>query len=145
MKHWVYEQAGALPYRIQNGLLEVLLITNKKKTKWLIPKGLVDDSRFPEHTAANEAFEEAGLKGHLFQFPVSHYSYKKWGGRCDVRVYLMEVQEEVTPFLEQGERELRWCSVDEAVLLVNNEDLRDIIDSAQDVIEALSKSFVFSE
>ena len=145
MRVWIYEQAGALPFRVVDGSIHILLITNRKKTKWLIPKGLIDNPRYPEETASNEAMEEAGVKGQLFPFPVAHYSYKKWGGTCCVRVYLMEVQEQVSEFLEKSMRELRWCSVDEAVSLVDNEELSDIINAAPEVIASLHSSFVFDD
>ena len=41
----LYIQSGIIPFRRKDDQIEVLLITNKKKDKWGIPKGLVEAAR----------------------------------------------------------------------------------------------------
>ncbi len=54
-----------MPYRRQNGTLEVLLIhpsgNYNRKAPWGIPKGLVDEGENAEQTARRETLEETGV------------------------------------------------------------------------------------
>ena len=35
----VFQQSGVIPYRINDGKVEVLLITTRSRQGWVIPKG----------------------------------------------------------------------------------------------------------
>jgi ADP-ribose pyrophosphatase YjhB (NUDIX family) len=55
-----FKQFAALPFRLRDNDLEVLLITTRKKGRWSVPKGWPIRQRTPQQTAATEAYEEAG-------------------------------------------------------------------------------------
>jgi 8-oxo-dGTP pyrophosphatase MutT (NUDIX family) len=59
-------QFGILPWRIsEGGTREVLLLTSRETHRWVIPKGWPMKGRKPAETASQEAYEEAGLVGHI--------------------------------------------------------------------------------
>lgn len=58
-------QSGVIPYRRTNHQLEVLLITSRRRARWIIPKGCIDVHPDPARSACQEAYEEAGIRGDL--------------------------------------------------------------------------------
>jgi 8-oxo-dGTP pyrophosphatase MutT (NUDIX family) len=70
--------------------------------------------------AAVEAFEEAGVKGHVSRDPYGHYGYLKISDKgkarhVEVTVYLLEVQHELDMWPERDERERRWIRAQDAI------------------------------
>ena len=57
-------QIGAIAYShsVETGL-RILLVTSRETGRWVIPKGWPMKSKLPHKAAAQEAFEEAGVKG----------------------------------------------------------------------------------
>ena len=123
----VYAQSAVVPFRRVEGALEVLLITSRSRKRWLVPKGLLEPDMTPAESAAKEALEEAGVRGRTNEASIGEFSYKKWGGRCVVEVFPMEVTEELDDWDEKDERERRWVTLDEAVELVDRKGLRRIL------------------
>jgi phosphohistidine phosphatase len=61
--NWIYTQSAILPYRLRGDDLEVLVITSRKGTRWVLPKGIVEPGMTAAASAAKEAMEEAGVEG----------------------------------------------------------------------------------
>jgi 8-oxo-dGTP pyrophosphatase MutT (NUDIX family) len=86
----------------------------------------------PGEAAAREAYEEAGVRGQV-ERPLGRYVYDKYeAGRkmshpCEVRVYPLEVRQQLSDWPEAGERQAQWYSTVEAVALVSDEGLRDLL------------------
>lgn len=122
-----YAQSAVIPFRFSDtGHLRILLITSNRG-KWIVPKGLVEPDLSPEESAAQEAFEEAGVRGRVLPGAIGRYQYEKWGGTCDVTLFLMEVGEELKRWPEMAWRDRRWVEVSEALGLVNHTELREVI------------------
>jgi 8-oxo-dGTP pyrophosphatase MutT (NUDIX family) len=69
-------QYGALPYRISKGRgAEFVLVTSRETHRWIIPKGWPKNNKSPHHSAAHEAFEEAGVLGIVGRRSVGSFSY----------------------------------------------------------------------
>ena len=122
-----YKQSGVIPYRYTNGKMEILLITSRKKKKWVIPKGIIESGMSPEESASKEAFEEAGIKGVVYDRNLGEYSYEKWGGLCRVKVYPMKVEEILDKWEEDDFRERKWFSPDKALDKIKDDSLREIV------------------
>ncbi|MBM6596734.1 NUDIX hydrolase [Microvirga pudoricolor] len=111
-------QVGALPFRVVDGEIEVLLVTSRETRRWLIPKGWPMKGKKPHKAAAQEAQEEAGVKGKIADKPLGHYDY--WKRRlvhfdlCRVDVYPLEVSKQLKRWKEKGQREARWFKAQEA-------------------------------
>ena len=126
-------QVAALPFRIKNGRVEVLLVTSRETKRWLIPKGWPIKGKKPHKAAALEAREEAGVKGEVDDKPLGHYSY--WKRRaahfdlCRVNVYPLEVSKQLRSWREKGQRDAQWFEVEEAAHQVLEPALAELIRS----------------
>lgn len=121
-------QYAALPYVIRDNRPQVMLITSRETRRWVIPKGWPVKKTDPHDVAALEAFEEAGLVGHVAQEPLGTYQYEKRlkSGKtttCTVQVFLFEVDAELDEWPEKGQRERRWMSPSAAALMVSEPGL----------------------
>jgi 8-oxo-dGTP pyrophosphatase MutT (NUDIX family) len=125
---WMYRQSAVIPYRRAPSGLEVLLVTSRKGTRWVLPKGVVEPDLSAAASAAKEALEEAGVRGAIDDEPLGTYQYQKWGGTCTVQVFAMEVEEEVADWPEANTRRRAWLSFDDARRRVDEAALRQIFD-----------------
>jgi 8-oxo-dGTP pyrophosphatase MutT (NUDIX family) len=139
---WFYKQSGVIPYRMTETGLEVLLITSRRRSRWIIPKGVVDLESTARESAGKEAYEEAGLLGDISPAPVGEYEYKKWGGMCAVIVYLLEVRTVLEKWPEAETRARRWLTVAEAAGLVEEPQLRKLILAVRDILRREQISLV---
>lgn len=120
------EQSAAIPYRWREGKLEVLLITSRKRKRWVIPKGIVEPGMTPQDSAAKEAEEEAGVTGQVIPNSLGTYTYPKWGKICRVEVFLLAVEKVESIWLENY-RDRQWLSLAEAVERVEEVKLKQIL------------------
>jgi len=127
------DQYAALPWRTAaSGEIEILLITSRETRRWVIPKGWLMKGIGPGGSAAQEALEEAGVLGRLGKKPVGKYVYDKRlrSGRLQhvrVRVFALEVLQELDAWPEMGERTRQWFSLAEAAGLVDEADLKRLL------------------
>ncbi len=129
---WFYKQSGVIPYRITEAGVEILLTTSRRRGRWIIPKGVVDQGSTARESAGKEAYEEAGLLGDISAAPVGEYQYKKWGGTCMVNVFLLEVHTVLEKWPEADVRGREWMAADQAAGSVDEPQLRQLILSVQD-------------
>lgn len=123
----VFDQAGAIPCRIVNDMLEVLLITTSSGKNLTIPKGLIDPGVSVVGTVHNEAMEEAGIKGDLLMPAIGTYSFPKWGGICRVDVFVMMVEELLEDWPEAEWRHRTWMNCLKAAKHVKHAELGRLI------------------
>lgn len=114
------------------GGIEVLLITSRETRRWVVPRGNPIPGRSPAESAAQEAYEEAGIRGAVDAEPVGHYFYFKRRRNGDllpaeVRLFRMRVAEEKDDWPEKGERERRWFAPQEAAAAVAEAELAELI------------------
>ncbi len=132
---YYYHQSCVVPYRLNDGVLEILIISSSKHKHWVVPKGIHDPGMSAQASAANEAFEEAGAKGVVNDQPLGSYSYAKWDATCDVSVYPMEVTEMLDrDEWEESHRLRRWVRLESAVELIENPDLANIVADLPDFL-----------
>jgi 8-oxo-dGTP pyrophosphatase MutT (NUDIX family) len=129
------KQIAALPYRRGKRGFEILLITSRETKRWVIPKGWPMDGKADHLAAAQEAFEEAGLEGHINEKSIGAYAYlkKKKSGLsvdCVVMVYPLEVTKLLRNWPEKAQRQRKWFSSKIAASLVNEEGLKSVIEAS---------------
>ncbi len=130
-------QVGALPYRRRpDGSFEVLLVTTRGTGRWMVPKGWPMTGKSHSEAAAQEAYEEAGVRGPANPIELGRFDHEKSllpGGslHCTISVFAMPVEEELTRWPERGQRSRRWFSLAEAAEAVDSPHLARII-SAMD-------------
>jgi len=108
-------QSGVIPYRLRNGSVEIMLVTSSHSGKWGIPKGGLEDDMTKKESAANEAFEEAGIIGKAKK-KLGEYEYVKGSTRRrqTVVVYSLKVSKVLADWDEGHRRERKWFSIEEA-------------------------------
>jgi 8-oxo-dGTP pyrophosphatase MutT (NUDIX family) len=124
---WFYNQSAVIPYRIVHAETEILLITSRRRKRWIIPKGVIDPGTSAGESAAKEAYEEAGIRGRLSDAAVGEYRYEKWGGICTVKVFLLEVQSVLDTWPEASTRQRQWLTATDAARLVKEPELQSLI------------------
>lgn len=125
---YYFQQSGVIPYRFHDGEWQVLLVTKSKKTKWGLPKGIVEPGLSPVESAAKEAMEEAGVLGHVEDEVLGVYQHKKWGWVCDITIYPMRVTECLGDAdWESNKRNRRWISLADAAEYIENDDITAMI------------------
>jgi 8-oxo-dGTP pyrophosphatase MutT (NUDIX family) len=126
-------QFGVIPVRrAADGTVEVMLITSRDTRRWVVPRGNPIVGKSPPESAAQEAFEEAGIVGPVEPEAVGSYSYEKrrrLGTALPALVHLfrMSVAEERDDWPEKGQRERRWFPVEEAAEAVDEAELGRLI------------------
>ncbi|WP_200875059.1 histidine phosphatase family protein [Methylomarinum vadi] len=122
---YYYSQSAVIPYRIKNSELQLLLISSSGKNHWVVPKGIIEPGCSAHASAANEAWEEAGVRGIVSEQMLGCYQYQKWGGTCTVQVFPMLV----TDFIgdrewEESHRHREWFTLKKATLLIEQQPLQ---------------------
>jgi len=125
-------QYAALPWRSGEAGVEVMLITSRETRRWVIPKGWPIGGIGPAASAAQEAYEEAGVEGSIRKKSLGTYRYEKRLKDGTVRpvsvlVFPLKVKVEHAEWPERPQREVRWASVDEAAELVDEPKLKKLI------------------
>ncbi|WP_324753596.1 NUDIX hydrolase [Roseovarius sp. Pro17] len=128
----VRTQFGALCFRIVRGKPEVLLVTSRRTKRWIVPKGWPMDGKTPAESAEIEAWEEAGVRGRMYDRCLGLYSYRKaMEGEddlpCVIMVYAMKVRELASEYPEAQERKRKWLRPKKAAALVDEPDLAHMI------------------
>ncbi len=126
-------QYAALPWRRSvDGRLEVLLITSRETRRWVIPKGWPIHDLAPHLSAAQEALEEAGVRGRTGTAALGAYAYEKRlkSGRIrhvEVQVFPLEVVKERRNWREKNQRAKEWFTPEAAAARVDEPKLRELI------------------
>ena len=126
-------QTGALPWRLapKKGL-QVLLVTGRRSGRWSIPKGWPIPGKSLAEAAAQEAFEEAGVKGTVDPNPIGTFRHLKQqlvtgGFEVDIVVHPMWVDRELPRWPELSERKRKWFSPKDAAKVVDSPELGELI------------------
>lgn len=122
-------QFGALPYKVIDGQLVVLLITSRGRGKWIFPKGGQMTGKTPWDSAAHEAYEEAGVEGEIEQTPIGSYMLPVTAERpapVEVKIFPMRVTNQRDDWKEQGQRYRHWAVLGEAKRLITHDGLADV-------------------
>ena len=126
-------QTGALPWRVgRKKRIEVLLVTGRRSHRWTIPKGWPMAGKSLAEAAAQEAFEEAGVKGAIDPRPLGSFVHTKQNlptGDLDVSILVhpMWVEHELSKWPELGQRKRKWFSLKEAASRVDSPELGALI------------------
>jgi 8-oxo-dGTP pyrophosphatase MutT (NUDIX family) len=133
----VGRQFGAIPYRHVDGETVFLMITARRTGKWIFPKGDPVEGLTPAESAAEEAYEEAGVRGRIGAAPAGHYrAFRARAGKARagkvrpavktpvlVEMYPLEVAEQFDDWPEKGERRRHWATLAEARRLLSEPGL----------------------
>ena len=126
-------QTAALPWRIAGtGGIEVLLVTGRRSGRWMIPKGWPMTGKTLAEAAAQEAFEEAGVRGTVNPTPAGVFRHVKQQFaigeiEVDIVVHHLWVDRELSKWPEIGQRKRKWFKAKEAAKRVDSPELSELI------------------
>jgi uncharacterized protein Yka (UPF0111/DUF47 family)/8-oxo-dGTP pyrophosphatase MutT (NUDIX family) len=126
-------QFGVLAYDIgPDGEPRFLLITSRRTKRWVIPRGNPIPGLSAAQSAAQEAYEEAGLTGIVSPEEIGRYSYekvKRSGATvpAEVTVFPLRASIQSRHWPERDQRESRWFTRMEAAAAVDEAGLKALI------------------
>ena len=126
-------QVGALPIKqFDDGTPAILLITSRERGRWIIPKGWPIEGKSWAEAAEIEAWEEAGVRGDVANDVFGQFRYVKVdepkSHEVLVDVYRLAVREEESAWPERGERKREWCTIEEALVRLDDRELAALIE-----------------
>ncbi|MGH1577362.1 NUDIX hydrolase [Planktotalea sp.] len=130
-------QVAAICYRGDGAERKVLVITSRNTKRWIVPKGWPIDGLDAHSAAAQEAWEEAGVKAaNILPEPVGEFDYEKRleGGSvvpCSTKVFAIEVDRLEDVFPEASERTRKWVDPAQAAEMVDEPGLQAILKNFQ--------------
>ncbi|CCQ73117.1 NUDIX hydrolase [Magnetospira sp. QH-2] len=144
MSNDVIPQSAVVAFRAGRDGPEVLLITSRDTGRWVLPKGNIKSGLSAAKSAAEEAFEEAGIFGKVMTPSVGRYKYSKSGGNgrvtCKVEVFLMAVNRIKNDWPEKSERKRKWMTIPKAAQMVHERKLSSLLHRVASRIEAKTQS-----
>jgi 8-oxo-dGTP pyrophosphatase MutT (NUDIX family) len=112
-------QAGAIAFKIIDGLPFVLLVRAKKNPEhWIFPKGHIDEGETAEIAAGRELEEEAAISADLVA-PAGALEFQSGNELVHVEYFLFRFRAEAE---RTEDREVRWCTYEEALELLSHPD-----------------------
>lgn len=134
-------QAGALVWRPaqyartaandSGPAVEVLLLTSLNTGRWIIPKGWPKAGASFAESAADEAWEEAGVRGRVADKPIGSFDYEKPDRNKQrdftIDVYEILMTEQASHWPEKDMRRRLWIAPQKAAALVDEPGLRALL------------------
>ena len=127
-------QYGALPYRFTPfAALEILVLTTRQTQRWIVPKGWPIRGLKPEKSAAQEAYEEAGVRGRVSAKPIGTFSYRKLldesgaEATCEVTIFPLLVKRQSPSWPESAQRIVQWVDPAKAIALIKEPELKALV------------------
>lgn len=127
-------RAGAIVVRNQTGETQVLIAQSAKNDGcWVFPKGRIDRGETAQQAAIREVEEETGVIIRIAG-DLDRLEYKSEDGPVLVDFFLAVATGEGK---QVDEREIRWCSLDEASALLSFDEAAEMLRRAVPFIVAL--------
>ncbi len=126
-------QVGALVWRPADNRdrFEILLITSLGTGRWIIPKGWQKRGASAPQSAAEEAWEEAGVNGVIGDAEIGRFDYLKRERDAErtltVHVFELAFTDSSRSYPEKGKRRRIWLDAGKAAGLVQEKELRGLI------------------
>jgi 8-oxo-dGTP pyrophosphatase MutT (NUDIX family) len=119
---------GGAVIRSEAGTLKILLVRAKPAPHdWVLPKGHIEPGETAKQTAEREVAEEAGVDAVANRYLGAIEFVSPKGEQVRAGYFLMAFRGDVPP---AEEREIRWCTADDALKRIRFDDTRALIRDA---------------
>jgi diadenosine hexaphosphate hydrolase (ATP-forming) len=124
-------EAGGVVYRItKHGKLQICLFQDARD-RWTIPKGHVEDGETAQEAAIREVGEEVGLRDitPICWLGKVNFRYRRVNSLVliSMQTYLFRAGRQDEPKKEEWMHGVRWFDFDEAIELIEYEDIGKLI------------------
>lgn len=119
-------EIGAMPWLMQKNGLHVVLVTSRKRKRWILPKGQPEDHLSAPQLAKVEAYEEAGIRG-VIQNKFETAKVKRRGSAVKVKIYPIKVERLLDKWPEDDERERRVVHWQKAIDVLDDDGMGDCV------------------
>lgn len=125
-------QAAAIAFRLSDQDIQILVVSARRTPDtWIFPKGHIECGEAVDTAAIRELREEAGVEA----VAVGHVGYSILHLK-DTRILVDFVLAEYRADVGSDEmRDVRWCSVEQALEMLSHDYTRQILRKAQPMIE----------
>lgn len=119
-------RVGIIPFDIQGDQIALLFVTSQTRGRWILPKGKRKSGESQLEACHREGFEEAGVRGTVFEDFPSTVVIGKQGKQDKQQVvvtyypFLVEQQEDDWP--EKERRQRHWALIEDASKVAYKED-----------------------
>ena len=122
---------GVIPFTVVKNDLMIMLITAKSTadTTWIVPKGKIEPDMTKAESAELEAFEEAGVHGHLYEEVLDSFTFARRGRPVHVSLFPLRILQIVDPsdWVENKLRRRTLVTVQQAVRMVGYPGLAGVL------------------
>ncbi|HXI93932.1 MAG TPA: NUDIX hydrolase [Blastocatellia bacterium] len=133
--------AGGVPFRKQDGRIDVALISVGTDNRWQLPKGLVDKGESTEDAAIREVHEEAGIDTEIVT-RIDKVEYWYLWKENDKRIryhkfvyfYLLRYKAGDVRDHDHEVNEARWFNIDDAIEMLAFDSEKKIMEKAKELI-----------
>lgn len=125
--------AGCVPFHCDasTGEVKVMLISNRKRTQWIIPKGGWESDESEAEAASRESYEEAGVRGRVGDRLAIYTHTGKLGERQRHAYFALQVDEVLSEWPDSAKRRRVWVPLAAASALCTREGMAEAIASLQ--------------
>lgn len=125
-------EAGGIVVRFDDAKPRFLIVKAKENPNhWIFPKGHIEAGESAKEAAIREVREEAGIEATVLA-RAGAFEFDYEGETIEVEFYLLEY----TRMVGGGEqREVRWCTLEEAYNLLTFDDAKDLLRSSLKILE----------
>ena len=122
---------GVIPFDVSQDKITVLVVTSRRRGRWVLPKGKLKKGESHKKGCKREAFEEAGITGNILtDYPMTVPIKRRIDAiaqHVPVTFYPMRVTDQVDEWPEQEVRARQWVALDEATSVIDKADQARVI------------------
>jgi len=134
------KEIGAFIYQKEAGNINVMLVTNRQQTRWILPKGQIEKDLTDKMVAHDEAYEEAGVIGEIDRdIQKKTIKYISSTGPVELHVYTMRLVHVFDQWPEDHFRKRKMVNIGTALKMVKKKALRKLISRIEQDIFSLEK------
>jgi len=134
-------EIGAFPFLIKKGKLYIMIVSSTSGKSWILPKGHPEEHLKNSQVAALESYEEAGIKGVIFDGKLGK-EFKQKKEELNLLIYPLLITKILNKWQEESIRKRQLVTINKALELVTKKEHLQAIKyfSSNSMFNKLSKA-----